>query len=106
MLPAEISSTGNFPKPIMVASVSSCDEVGAFVYPLGGQLPGATRFPDRGLFDKLSWLAKTNRVSYLSQPGGGVVTHEKRASCISIAQCCAPRGRNANSIRIINLNKI
>ena len=68
----------------------------------------ADRFPDRGLFDKLSWLAKTNRVSYLSQPGGGggVVTHEKRASCISIAQCCAPRGRNANSIRIIKLNKI
>ena len=70
-LPAEISSTGNCPKQIMVASVSSCDEVGAFVYPLGGQLPGADGFPDRGLFDKLSWLAKTNRMNYLSQPGRG-----------------------------------
>ena len=39
---------------------------------LGGQLPGADRFPDRGLFDKLSWLAKTNCVNYLSQPRGGV----------------------------------
>jgi len=69
-LPAEISSTGNCPKQIMVASVSSCAEFGAFVYTLWGQLPGADGFPDRGLFDKLSWFAKTNRMSYLSQPRG------------------------------------
>ena len=56
----------------MVASVSSCDEVGAFVHTLGGQLPGTDGFLDRGFFDKLSWLAKTNRMSYLSQPGGGL----------------------------------
>ena len=47
-----------------------CDEVGGICVHLGGQLPGADGFPDRGLFDKLSWLAKTNRMRYLSQPRG------------------------------------
>ena len=35
-----------------------------YVY-LGGQLPGNNRFPDGGSFNKFSWLAKTNRMSYL-----------------------------------------
>ena len=62
----------------MVASVSSCDEVGEFMYPLGGQLPGNNMFPDGGFFDKLSWLAKTNRMSYLSQQGGCIAAIDRR----------------------------
>jgi len=52
-LTAKNSSTGNCLKRIMVTSVSSCDEVGEFMYPLGGQLPGSNRFPDGGFLDKL-----------------------------------------------------
>jgi len=52
----------------MVASVSWYDEVDEFMYPLGGgQLPRNSRFPDGGFFDKLSGLAKTNRLSYISR---------------------------------------
>ena len=54
----------------MVTSVSSYDEVGEIMYPLGGQLPGNNRFPDGGFFNRLPWLANTNRMSYLSQQGG------------------------------------
>jgi len=63
----------------MVTSVSSYDEVDEFMYPLGGNYN--SRFPDGDYFDKLSWLAKTNRFSYLSQQvGGGYVTHEETGS--------------------------
>jgi len=67
-LTAKISSTGNCLKRIMVASVSSYDEVDEFISPLGGgQLPRNSRFPDGGFFDRLSGLAKTNRLSYISR---------------------------------------
>ena len=42
----------------------------------------------------------------LISTGGGVVTDEKRTPCISIAQCCAPRGRNANPLRMDKARKL
>jgi len=61
----------------MVISVSSYDEVDEFMYPLGGGNYNS-RFPDGDYFDKLSWLAKTNRFSYLSQQVGGGLCDSRR----------------------------
>jgi len=81
-------------------------KLGHLCTPWGGQLPGADGFLGGVLFTYISWLAMINAISILISTGGGVVTDEKRTPCISIAQCCAPRGRNANPLRMDKARKL